>query len=231
VNEAIRRLLALLEEGSYTVMAPLIAVCIVMWAFIAERSLFLFAPSGPLALPSKRRVLREAKAAIAAALESYIEAPSAAGRARLLDLCLGHLTPYTRFILRAMGTDDWNKAHVRDLRIAESALRGNIEIERGLGIISVLAKAAPLMGLLGTVIGMIKTFSVMMVAATSDPRALSSGISIALIATEVGLVVALPGVLGMSWLSRRAQVLEEEIHLASLRLRQVGQEAPGEAYA
>jgi biopolymer transport protein ExbB len=70
-----------------------------------------------------------------------------------------------------------------------------------------------------------------MVAATSDPRALSSGISIALIATEVGLVVALPGVLGMSWLSRRAQVLEEEIHLASLRLRQVGQEAPGEAYA
>ena len=231
MSEVFRRLHALLEEGSYTVMAPLIAVCIVMWAFIVERSFFLFAPAGPIPLPSTRRLLGEAKAAIAQALEAYIEAPSGAARARLLDLCLGHLTPYTRFILRAMGTDDWNAARVRDLRIAESALRGNLEIERGLGIISVLAKAAPLMGLLGTVIGMIQTFSVMMVASTSDPRALSSGISIALIATEVGLVVALPGVLGMSWLSRRAQVLEEEIHLASIRLRQVGPEAPGEAGA
>ena len=84
-----------------------------------------------------------------------------------------------------------------------------------------LSKLAPLLGLMGTVTGMIQTFRVMMFATASDPRALSSGISIALIATEVGLAVSLPGVIGSSWLHRRAQTLLEEISLVSMRLRQV----------
>ena len=108
---------------------------------------------------------------------------------------------------------------LKGLRLGEVALREEMRIVRGLSILSTLAKTAPLLGLFGTVTGMIQTFRVMMVASTSDPRALSSGISIALVATEVGLAVSLPGVIGSSWLHRRASVLLEEIRLLSMRLR------------
>jgi biopolymer transport protein ExbB len=88
-----------------------------------------------------------------------------------------------------------------------------------MSLLSALARAAPLLGLMGTVVGMIATFSAMLTNATNDPKALSAGISTALTATNVGLVVSLPGVVCMSWLSRRGQVLQSEIRLASMQLR------------
>jgi biopolymer transport protein ExbB/TolQ len=225
--EFLDSILGLIQEGSFRIMFPLIVVCLAMWATIVERSLFLFGSARTLLWPSARRRLRELESSVTDCLEDYVEGPTEENRTRLLQRCWKLRTPYARFFFRALGEGLPGPAW-RDLQFAEANLKGCLEIERGLGMIAVLAKAAPLLGLLGTVVGMIQTFQAMMLASSSDPRALASGISIALIATEVGLVVSLPGVISTTWLSRRAQSLEEEMHLASMRLKQLGPELPRE---
>lgn len=71
-------------------------------------------------------------------------------------------------------------------------LRKRPNVERFLPFLAITAAAAPLLGLLGTVVGMIRTFALITVFGTGDPRALSSGISEALVTTELGLMVAIP---------------------------------------
>jgi len=71
-------------------------------------------------------------------------------------------------------------------------LKRRPEMERFLPFLAITAAASPLLGLLGTVVGMIKTFALITVFGTGDPQALSSGISEALVTTELGLVVAIP---------------------------------------
>ncbi len=78
-------------------------------------------------------------------------------------------------------------------------------VERFVPTILVLAAAAPLLGLLGTVEGMIETFRVISASGTSEAKSLSTGISQALITTQTGLVVAVPGLVLGNFLRRRAQ--------------------------
>lgn len=81
-------------------------------------------------------------------------------------------------------------------------LRKRPEVERYLPFLAITAAAAPLLGLLGTVVGMIRTFALITVFGTSDPRALSAGISEALVTTELGLMVAIPTLVIHGVLSR-----------------------------
>ncbi|MGH8585557.1 MAG: MotA/TolQ/ExbB proton channel family protein [Gammaproteobacteria bacterium] len=87
--------------------------------------------------------------------------------------------------------------------------------KRLLPTLAVFATAAPLFGLLGTVAGMIETFESMALFGAGDPKLVSSGISLALVATELGLLVAIPILLLHSWLhsssNRLIQILEEEV--------------------
>ncbi|MEN8792098.1 MAG: MotA/TolQ/ExbB proton channel family protein [Lentimonas sp.] len=75
-------------------------------------------------------------------------------------------------------------------------------LERFLAFIALTAAAAPLLGLLGTVTGMIKTFNLITIFGTGDAKSLSSGISEALVTTELGLVVAIPALIAHGLLSR-----------------------------
>lgn len=94
------------------------------------------------------------------------------------------------------------------------------EVDRYIGTILVLAGAAPLLGLLGTVSGMITTFDVISVFGTGNARAMAGGISIALITTQAGLVVAIPGLVLGALLHRRAETIKEQMHRFSLNLLQ-----------
>ncbi|MEO0601228.1 MAG: MotA/TolQ/ExbB proton channel family protein, partial [Myxococcota bacterium] len=87
------------------------------------------------------------------------------------------------------GADD-----VEDL-VSENLLAENRRIEAFGATILVIAAVAPLLGLLGTVTGMISTFDVITKYGTGDPKMLSGGISTALVTTELGLVVAIPTLL------------------------------------
>lgn len=86
----------------------------------------------------------------------------------------------------------------------EAVLLGQrLHFERRLPLLAVIATAAPLMGLLGTVVGMVKTFTLITVFGTGNAAKLSSGISEVLVATELGLAVAIPALVMHGFLSHR----------------------------
>jgi biopolymer transport protein ExbB len=101
-----------------------------------------------------------------------------------------------------------------ELKLDEAILRETAPIETGLSFIKVLYVVAPLLGLLGTVVGMIGTFQMITLFGTGDPRMMAGGISTALVTTVLGLVVAIPLTLLHSFLQGKAktliQVLEEQ---------------------
>lgn len=84
-------------------------------------------------------------------------------------------------------------------------LRERLHHERWLPMLAVIAAASPLLGLLGTVVGMVKTFTLITVFGTGNAGKLSSGISEALITTELGLIVAIPTLILHGLLSHRTQ--------------------------
>jgi biopolymer transport protein ExbB len=84
-------------------------------------------------------------------------------------------------------------------------LRQRLHFERRLSLLAVIATAAPLMGLLGTVVGMVRTFALITVFGTGNAGKLASGISEVLVATELGLVVAIPTLIAHGFLAHRIQ--------------------------
>jgi len=89
-------------------------------------------------------------------------------------------------------------------------------LRRDLVILTALITAAPLLGLLGTVWGMIQTFQVLALKTGGSSGLMAAGISQALITTQFGLVVALPGIFGISRLRRKIQELE--VRVTSLQM-------------
>src|SRR6056297_2522668 len=101
-----------------------------------------------------------------------------------------------------------------ELKLDEAILRETAPLEAGLPFIKVLYVVAPLLGLLGTVVGMIQTFQQITLFGTGDPRMMAGGISMALLTTVLGLVVAIPLTVIHSMLQTRSraliQILEEQ---------------------
>jgi len=89
----------------------------------------------------------------------------------------------------------------------EQVLHTRFRLNKALPLISVSAACAPLLGLLGTVTGIIGTFKLITVFGSGDVKMLSAGISEALITTELGLCVAIPALVAHSFLSRKAKAL------------------------
>jgi len=101
-----------------------------------------------------------------------------------------------------------------ELKLHEAVLKERPSIESGLSLLKIIAMVAPLLGLLGTVTGMIITFQMITLFGAGDPKAMAGGISQALITTVLGLVVAIPTVLMHTLVNGKAQrilhVLEEQ---------------------
>ncbi|MBV8306348.1 MAG: MotA/TolQ/ExbB proton channel family protein, partial [Gammaproteobacteria bacterium] len=87
-----------------------------------------------------------------------------------------------------------------------------------LWILDTIVTAAPLLGLLGTIFGIMETFNALAAGGVSDPTAVSRGIGTALIATAVGIATALLGLLGNNVLNRRVHVMTEDFKGLLLRL-------------
>jgi biopolymer transport protein ExbB len=101
-----------------------------------------------------------------------------------------------------------------ELKLDEAILREAPKLEKWQGGIKVLAAVAPLLGLLGTVTGMIATFQAITLFGTGDPKLMAGGISEALVTTWLGLIVAIPLVLLHSVVAGRSrgliEILEEQ---------------------
>jgi biopolymer transport protein ExbB len=98
----------------------------------------------------------------------------------------------------------------------EAMLTTRLRLQHMLPFISICAAAAPLLGLLGTVTGIINTFKLITVFGTGDVKTLSSGISEALITTEYGLLVAIPSLLLHAFLSRKARGVIDQMEQAAI---------------
>lgn len=92
------------------------------------------------------------------------------------------------------------------------------EMERFLSTLGTVAALSPLLGLLGTVLGMIEVFNVVALRGSGEPAALAHGISMALITTAAGLVVAIPALFFHRWFTRRIDELTVAMEQEAIRL-------------
>jgi biopolymer transport protein ExbB len=101
------------------------------------------------------------------------------------------------------------------------------ELDRFIGALGTIASLSPLMGLLGTVIGMIRTFNAITTDGIGNPAALAGGIAEALITTAAGLTVAIPALIGYKYLRGRVEALVVQMEKEAIKLVQA-MEAQGE---
>ncbi|SEH80405.1 biopolymer transport protein ExbB [Rheinheimera pacifica] len=101
-----------------------------------------------------------------------------------------------------------------ELKLDEAILRETPKVERGIGLIKLFSAVAPLLGLLGTVIGMILTFQQITLYGTGDPKLMAGSISLALVTTAQGLIAAIPLLFVHSIVSSKAKsilhILDEQ---------------------
>jgi biopolymer transport protein ExbB len=170
------------SQGGW-IMFPIAAVSIAMWALIIERFRSLGAmTAGDISMHEAIDRIRSGDA-------------SAAGeglRAQLVSAYAAEKSGDPRLDREILG---------------HCAMRQRQSLSRHLTIIAVMAGIAPLLGLLGTVLGMIETFDVIALFGTGNAKAMAGGISVALITTQTGLLVAIPGLFLSGVLSRRARHL------------------------
>lgn len=184
-------------QAGGVVMLPLVAVSLVMWLLIVDRALFF------RRLHHRNMTFRTAWEHVDG---NRMPDPGQYGGAISLLVA--------RFLTARSGNP------ALDLFILdETVMRVNRGLTDYLSLIGVLAAVAPLMGLLGTVTGMIATFDVLAVFGTGNAKAMAGGISEALITTQTGLLVAIPGLYMKGFLDRRARTLKQRISAAGYYLR------------
>ena len=195
--EILYRATEYLWQGGW-VMVPLIACSLVMWTLIGERLYFFHNLT--------RRDIRIRDAIV------MLEEKRATGEGQGL-----------RERLVANFSKEMTGQPGLDKRILYCcALKQRPVLNQHLAAIAVLASVAPLLGLLGTVIGMVDTFDVLSIFGTGNVKGLASGISVALITTQSGLLVAIPGLLLSGYLYRRAARLEMRLEeITSVLMRHV----------
>jgi len=101
--------------------------------------------------------------------------------------------------------------------ISESILEQTTELEKGMSLLGTVVNAAPQLGLLGTVTGMIAAFSALTRNGTSTTKIVAGGISEALYTTAFGLIVAIPALVFYNYFNRRIDVIVAEMERAALQ--------------
>ncbi len=127
-----------------------------------------------------------------------------------LDACEQHGGPIARTLHAALLRLPYGRQAV-EAAFQDASLQEEQRLTRGLRPLATIAQVAPLLGLLGTVTGMIIAFGEISAAGTGNPALLAGGIGQALVTTAAGLVVAIPTLVGQSFLSSRVDMILLEI--------------------
>jgi biopolymer transport protein ExbB len=122
-----------------------------------------------------------------------------------------------RVVTASLRNLDRDREHLEDI-VSESILHESTHLNRFGSVITMIAAVAPLLGLLGTVTGMIQTFDVITEFGTSDPKLLSGGSATALVTTELGLIVAIPCLLLGNLLGGWAERIKDDMEKAALKV-------------
>jgi biopolymer transport protein ExbB len=132
----------------------------------------------------------------------------------------GARDPITRAVMRYSGLAATHGVTRGQLEDFSAALYIDVDkkISARLWVLDTIITGAPLLGLLGTILGIMQTFTALSQGGISDPTEVSHGIGLALTATASGIATALLGLLGHNILNRQAQLLTEEFKFLVLRL-------------
>jgi biopolymer transport protein ExbB len=183
------------------VMAPLLLCSVISLTIIVERCLSL----------RRHRILRYD---ILQRIEELLrdrKIPEAS------TLCKRYPSSMTRILLAAILNHDKSRQEIKE--IIEDAGRQEVPVlERYLTILGTIASIAVLLGLLGTVTGMIRTFNVIAALGYGHPEALAGGISEALVATATGLTIAIPTLVLYNFFTSKVDSLVVEMEKNSLRI-------------
>lgn len=183
------------------VMIPILLVSFLMWLLIFNRMFFL-----------RRLYMRNITRSMAGEMVCNNQIPE--------DRYQGANSLLVREFLAARSGDPELDSHILD----EIVVRLVSSMDSKLAAIKVLAGVAPLLGLLGTVTGMMDTFDVITVFGTGNTKAMAGGISVSLITTQTGLMVSIPGLYMSGFLAKRANNLKYRISATGMYLNRFLQE-------
>ncbi|HOY03089.1 MAG TPA: MotA/TolQ/ExbB proton channel family protein [Candidatus Hydrogenedentes bacterium] len=162
-------------------------------------------------------------------IEEYVGESSAETAARI---CRSRRGALARVVEEAVHVRRRDAAHVREAVAAAAHVQLG-RLGRGLTVLEIIANVSPLIGLLGTVLGMHTVFKAITAQGIGNPQVLSEGISEALITTIAGLCVAIPALACHSWFSQRVDDLAAEMrgHVTKLlaKLQVIDENAAGAA--
>ena len=128
----------------------------------------------------------------------------------LRRVCQQHKSPISRLLLLASEHLDWPKAEVVDI-IQGRARQEIARLERGLVVLEIIVGIAPLLGLVGTILGMMTAFGNVGKAGQIDPAELAKGISLILRATLFGLLIAIPSLIFWSYYTKKVESVAVEM--------------------
>jgi biopolymer transport protein ExbB len=142
-----------------------------------------------------------------------------------IDFCRRHPGPFTDLVTALVENRHAPYEELKEI-LEDTGRLQLMGLQRGLPALATIVAGAPLLGLLGTVIGMIKIFSVVATAGSGITEQLSSGISQALITTATGLVIAIPALIVHSFLESRALSILSDIEAQILDFLHLVREHP-----
>ncbi len=138
-----------------------------------------------------------------------------------LNVCEQHKGVLSNIVKLVLEHDGSNYLQMRD-ELSDSGRQEIRVLERGLVILETIATVTPVLGLLGTVIGMIKVFNVIALQGVGEASALSGGISEALITTAAGLTVGIPALIFYNYFSKKVENLILDIeHISNNLLKKI----------
>ena len=145
-------------------------------------------------------------------------------REEILKLCKDKTDSISKSVTKIVSNmdinfDELDNSHRQVIEgiISESILEQTTELEKGMSLLGTVVNAAPQLGLLGTVTGMIAAFSALTRNGTSTAKIVAGGISEALYTTAFGLVVAIPALVFYNYFNRRIDVIVAEMERAALQ--------------
>jgi len=172
----------------------LIATSVVGLTFIVERGLAL-----------------RWKKVVPPAIESAVESCQTREDVPMLKrVCEQNNSPLSRLLLLAVNRLNWPKEENAD-SLQTRARHEIVKLERGLVVLEIIVGIAPLLGLVGTILGMMTTFADVGQAGLNDASKLAQGISLILRATLIGLLIAIPALISWSYYTKKVEMLAVEM--------------------
>ncbi len=139
------------------------------------------------------------------------------GTKRAIEICESENHPLAKVLVEGLKSAFLGREDVYDA-LEEALMRERGIIEKRVGILTVIAFIAPLLGLFGTVVGIIQAFSSMATAGGADPTAMLSGIAVALLTTAFGIIVAVPAAITYGMFSGKVDAIVAEVEIGSKSL-------------